>query len=108
MKGAISPTYGPSGCNMCGGVISESLVQALSVEGIELPPDVVQRGIDSLYFHSDRETVALDAPFRQMRIAHGVPWRRAKGCQRTEMAQFRWVSPGIWQWPRAPGWSRIA
>src|SRR5512134_1353206 len=38
---------GPAGCNMCGGVISESLVQALSVEGINLPADVVQRGIDS-------------------------------------------------------------
>src|SRR6266542_455722 len=35
---------GPAGCNMCGGIISESLVQALAVEGIELPPTIVQRG----------------------------------------------------------------
>jgi flavin-dependent dehydrogenase len=60
---------GPAGCNMCGGVISESLVQALSVEGIALPGDVVQRGIDSFLFHTRQETVTLRAPFREMRIA---------------------------------------
>lgn len=25
---------GPAGCNMCGGIVSESLVQALAVEGV--------------------------------------------------------------------------
>lgn len=60
---------GPVGCNMCGGVISESLVQALSVEGISLPHNVVQRGIDSFVFHSAEETVTLYAPYREMRIA---------------------------------------
>jgi flavin-dependent dehydrogenase len=34
---------GPVGCNMCGGIISETLVQTLATEGIELPPNVVQR-----------------------------------------------------------------
>ena len=29
---------GPTGCNMCGGIISESLVQMLATEGINLPP----------------------------------------------------------------------
>ena len=62
-------TFGPSGCNMCGGVINESLVQSLSIEGIDLPSEIVQRGIDSLYFHSDKDTVGLHAPFGQMRIA---------------------------------------
>ena len=28
---------GPAGCNMCGGVISESLVQALAMEGTQNP-----------------------------------------------------------------------
>ena len=60
---------GPAGCNMCGGVISESLIQSLSVEGINLPDDVVQRGIDSFVFHSAEETVTLNAPFHEMRIA---------------------------------------
>src|SRR5574341_2553086 len=32
---------GPAGCNMCGGIVSESLVQALAVEGIDLPPSIV-------------------------------------------------------------------
>jgi flavin-dependent dehydrogenase len=83
-------TFGPSGCNMCGGVINESLVQSLSVEGIDLPSDVVQRGIDSFYFHSASETVALYAPFHQMRIAtvyrgagpkgaDGLRWRSFDG-----------------------------
>ena len=40
---------GPTGCNMCGGIVSESLVQALAAEGIDLPPSVVQRGIDSYF-----------------------------------------------------------
>jgi flavin-dependent dehydrogenase len=35
---------GPSGCNHCGGIISESLVQLLATEGINIPPGVVQRG----------------------------------------------------------------
>lgn len=68
-------TFGPVGCNMCGGVVNESLVQSLAVEGIELPQDVVQRGIDSFLFHSSKESVALYAPFRQMRI--GTVYRGA-------------------------------
>ena len=35
---------GPAGRNMCGGIVSESLVQYLGTERINLPPDVVQRG----------------------------------------------------------------
>jgi len=30
---------------MCGGIVSESLVQALAVEGIELPDTVVQTDV---------------------------------------------------------------
>src|SRR3989338_8882687 len=36
---------GPAGCNHCGGIVSESLVQILAAEGINLPADVVQSGI---------------------------------------------------------------
>lgn len=43
---------GAAGCNMCAGVISESLVQLLALEGINLPTSVVQWGIDSYYFHT--------------------------------------------------------
>jgi flavin-dependent dehydrogenase len=38
---------GPGGCNRCGGVISELLVQTLAVEGINIPDSVVQKGINS-------------------------------------------------------------
>lgn len=60
---------GPAGCNMCGGIVSETLVQALAVEGIELPPTVMQRGIDSYVLHTDSESVRIDTPLKEKRIA---------------------------------------
>ncbi len=53
---------GPMGCNMCGGIISESLVQILATEGINLPPTVVQRGIDSYVLHTDAAAVRIETP----------------------------------------------
>jgi flavin-dependent dehydrogenase len=38
---------GPSGCNHCGGIVSESLVQMLSAEGIVLPPNAIRKGIET-------------------------------------------------------------
>lgn len=43
----------PAGCNMCGGIVSESMVKMLATEGINLPSNVVQRGIDSKRVHED-------------------------------------------------------
>ncbi|MBI5568862.1 MAG: cyclic nucleotide-binding domain-containing protein [Desulfomonile tiedjei] len=60
---------GPVGCNMCGGIVSESLVQLLATEGIILPPTVVQRGIDSYVLHMDVGTVRIDPPGHEKRIA---------------------------------------
>lgn len=60
---------GPAGCNMCGGIVSESMVQLLSTEGINLPPSVVQRGIDSYVLHMDVGSVRIDTPRREKRIA---------------------------------------
>jgi flavin-dependent dehydrogenase len=60
---------GPAGCNMCGGIISESLVQLLSAEGIVLPETVVQRGIDSYVLHTDIGTVRIDPARHEKRIA---------------------------------------
>lgn len=60
---------GPAGCNHCGGVISESLLQKLATEGIDLPADVVQRGMDSYTLHMDVGTVRIDAPGLESRIA---------------------------------------
>ena len=59
---------GPQGCNMCGGIISESLVQNLAAEGISLPSSVVQRGIDSYVLHMDVGTVKIETPLRERRI----------------------------------------
>jgi flavin-dependent dehydrogenase len=60
---------GPKGCNMCGGIISESLVQNLAAEGINLPPSVVQRGLDSYFLHMDVGSVRIETPLQEMRIA---------------------------------------
>ncbi|MBF0109151.1 MAG: hypothetical protein HQL76_08255 [Magnetococcales bacterium] len=62
--------FGPSGCNMCAGVISESLVQTLAAEGIDLPSRVVQRGIESYVLHtSGCQPVTIDTPAEDLRIA---------------------------------------
>ncbi|HLF57208.1 MAG TPA: hypothetical protein VI942_10220, partial [Thermoanaerobaculia bacterium] len=60
---------GPAGCNHCGGVVSESLVQMLAAEGIEIPAGIIQRGIDSYVLHLDVGTVRIDPPGREKRIA---------------------------------------
>lgn len=61
-------TVGPGGCNMCGGIISESLVQTLATEGINLPPTVVERGIDSYVLHMDEGSVHIETPLHEKRI----------------------------------------
>jgi flavin-dependent dehydrogenase len=60
---------GPAGCNMCGGIVSESLVQTLATEGIILPPTVVERGIDSYCLHMDVGSVSIETPLLEKRIA---------------------------------------
>src|SRR5512141_406032 len=60
---------GPTGCNMCGGVLYESLVQSLAVEGINLPESVVQRGIEHNLLHFDIGSVGIQTPRREKRIA---------------------------------------
>lgn len=62
-------TPGPAGCNMCGGILSESLVQSLAAEGICLPEAVVQRGIDSYTLHMDVGSVQIETPVHERRIA---------------------------------------
>ena len=59
---------GPKGCNKCGGIISESLVQMLAAEGIVLPPEVVQRGVDSYVLHTDVGSARIETPLNEKRI----------------------------------------
>ncbi|MBI4297408.1 MAG: hypothetical protein HY676_02620 [Chloroflexi bacterium] len=79
---------GPVGCNMCGGVVSESLVQALAAEGINLPPEVVKRGIDSYVLHMDVGTVRIDTPRHEMRIAAVYRGAGPKGMSDTGWRSF--------------------
>jgi flavin-dependent dehydrogenase len=60
---------GPASCNMDAGIISESLVQHLAAEGINLPPSVIQQGIDSYVLHMDVGSVRIEAPIQEKRIA---------------------------------------
>lgn len=59
---------GPTGCNNCGGIISEWLVQALAADGINLPTDVVERGVDSYVLHMDAGDVHIETPLHEKRI----------------------------------------
>jgi len=60
---------GPLGCNMCGGVLYESLVQSLAVEGINLPTTIVQRGMEYNMLHLDNGKALIHTPRREKRIA---------------------------------------
>jgi flavin-dependent dehydrogenase len=60
---------GPRGCNHCGGIISELLVQSLAVEGINLPDSVVQRGINSYNLHTEHGSVYIATPALEKTIA---------------------------------------
>ncbi len=60
---------GPAGCNMCAGIISESLVQDLAADGIHLPTHIVQRGLESYSLHMDVGQVRIDTPRPEKGIA---------------------------------------
>jgi flavin-dependent dehydrogenase len=53
---------------MCGGIISETLVQNLATEGINLPPTIVQRAIDSYILHTEEGSVRIKTPSQEKRI----------------------------------------
>ena len=77
----------PHGCNMCGGIISETLVQNLASEGINLPGTVVQRGIDSYMLHMDVGTVRIETPLQEKRI--GAVYR---GSGPRDIKEKKWKS----------------
>ncbi len=78
---------GPAGCNMCGGIISETLVQNLAAEGINLPSTVVQRGIDSYMLHMDVGSVRIETPLQESRI--GAVYR---GPGPRDLKEVKWGS----------------
>jgi flavin-dependent dehydrogenase len=78
---------GPGGCNMCGGIISESLVQTLASDGINLPPTVIQRGLDSYILHTDVGSVRIETPLQEKRI--GAVHR---GSGPRDIKEIKWIS----------------
>ncbi|HEX9043660.1 MAG TPA: hypothetical protein VF802_01420 [Candidatus Limnocylindrales bacterium] len=78
---------GPTGCNMCGGIVSETLVQNLAVDGVFLASDTVQRGIDSYQLHTDVGSVRIAVPNDEMRI--GAVHR---GAGPRDVSEPKWIS----------------
>ncbi|OQY96887.1 MAG: hypothetical protein B6D41_04635 [Chloroflexi bacterium UTCFX4] len=78
---------GPPGCNMCAGIVSESLVQNMATEGINFPTTVVQRGIDSYVLYMDVGTVKIDSSRREKRI--GATYR---GSGPRDVKEVKWDS----------------
>jgi len=78
---------GPTGCNMCGGIISETLVQNLAADGVFLSGDVIQRGIDSYMLHTDVGSVRISTPNAEARI--GAVHR---GAGPRDVTEPRWES----------------
>lgn len=79
---------GPAGCNHCGGVISESLVQLLALEGINLPSGVVQRGIESYLLHTDVGDVRIETPVHEKRIASVFRSNGPRDARASDVAGF--------------------
>ena len=79
---------GPSGCNHCGGIVSESLVQMLSTEGIVLPPNVIRKGIETYTLHLESGTAVIETPFREQRIAAVYRGFGPKGSHEDDQESF--------------------
>jgi flavin-dependent dehydrogenase len=79
---------GPAGCNMCGGIISESLVQNLAADGIRLPAHIVQRGLESYTLHLDVGQVRIDTPRPEKGIAAVYRGAGPRGLERTTSSSF--------------------
>jgi flavin-dependent dehydrogenase len=78
---------GPAGCNMCAGVVSETLVQYLAAEGINLPSTVVERGIDSYMLHMDVGSVHIESALNEKRIA-----TLHRGIGPRDLREIKWAS----------------
>ena len=97
-------TPGPAGCNMCGGIVSETLVQNLAVEGVTLGSEVVQRGIESYVLHTDTGSVRIATPSHEARIGalhRGAGPRDAKTTTWESFDGHLQASPRGWRRSRA-------
>ncbi|MCP2520105.1 hypothetical protein NLC26_01010 [Candidatus Aminicenantes bacterium AC-708-M15] len=60
---------GPKGCNLCAGVISETLIEKLEEEGIFLPEKRVLNRIEGYYLHIKEKKIHLIHPYKKAKIA---------------------------------------
>lgn len=79
---------GPAGCNRCGGIISELLLQTLAVEGINLPDNVVRKGINSYRLHTKYGSAFIATPSLDKTIATVYRGGGPKGSTSTEKESF--------------------
>lgn len=79
---------GPDGCNHCGGIVSESLIQTLSTEGIVLPAEVIRKGIESYTLHLEQGSSVIDAPHNEQRIAAMYRGLGPKSCKSKDYMSF--------------------
>lgn len=79
---------GPKGCNNCGGIVSESLIQSLSTEGIVLSSGVIQRGIESYTLHLEQGSTVIETPLNEQRIASMYRGSGPRGSSDNELESF--------------------
>ncbi|MBU1229487.1 MAG: hypothetical protein KKA55_13550 [Proteobacteria bacterium] len=80
--------FGPKGCNHCGGIVSESLLQMLAMEGIVLPSAVVQCGIEAYVVHSGAYSTRINTPNQEKRIASIYRGSGPKGAEHVTWSSF--------------------
>ena len=71
---------GAGGCNHCGGIISESLVQELATDGLIIPSEIIQRGINTYTMITEQGKGVIHAPSDERRIASVFRGCGPKGC----------------------------
>ncbi len=71
---------GSSGCNHCGGIVSESLVQELAADGLVIPSEIIQRGINTYTMHTEQGKRSIHAPTDEHRIAAVFRGSGPRGC----------------------------
>ena len=79
---------GSGGCNHCGGIVSESLVQKLSTDGILIPSEIIQRSINSYSLHVEQGDAVIQTPSKEHRIASVFRGCGPKGCMDTNERSF--------------------
>ena len=79
---------GSGGCNHCGGIVSESLVQKLSTDGIIIPSEIIQKSINSYTLHVEQGDAIIQTPSNEHRIASVFRGCGPKGCMDTSKRSF--------------------